>query len=132
MSDINELASYVRPLYSQFLENCATAGLDVVTIDIARTPDQQAIKISAGVSWTRNSKHLPQPPENLSEAFDVAPRELLNTKLWSPASPLWGQMGAIGVALGLVWGGDWEHHPDPSHFEYKRPLVPDGSSQTQS
>lgn len=123
MPDINELASYVQPLYTQFLANCEAAGLDIITIDISRTEAQQQVDIANGVSWTRNSKHLPQPPEGKSEAFDVAPRALITTKLWSPASPLWGQMGTIGVALGLVWGGDWTHHPDKCHFEYKRPLA---------
>ncbi len=123
MPDISELASYVQPLYLQFRLNCKAAGLDTVTIDIARTPAQQAVKISTGVSWTQNSKHEPQPPEGKSEAFDEAPREYLTMKAWNPTGPLWAQMGAIGKALGLVWGGGWPHHPDPSHFEYKHPTM---------
>ena len=123
MPDVSELASYVQPLYLQFKANCLAAGLDTETIDIARTPAQQQQNIINGVSWTQNSKHLPQPPEGKSEAFDEAIKEYIPMKMWNPHGPKWAQMGSIGKKLGLLWGGDWPHHPDPSHFEYVHPPI---------
>lgn len=118
MPDVSELASYVQPLYIKFKAECAGAGLDIVTIDIARTPAQQEQKLAEHVSWTQNSKHLPQPPQGKSEAFDCAPRQYLAIKGWNPSGELWKKMGEIGKSLGLIWGGDWMSHPDPSHFQY--------------
>lgn len=119
---IEELASYVQPLIQELLDQARFAGLDPVLIDTGRTPAEQTQKLKLGVSWTNYSKHEPQPPEGKSEAADIAPRSLLATKGWSPDSPLWPKLGAIGKGLGLAWGGDWTHCPkDPSHFEYVRP-----------
>jgi peptidoglycan L-alanyl-D-glutamate endopeptidase CwlK len=123
---IAELTSDMQPLCLTFLMNCQAAGIPMTLIDTLRTPAQQQINVANGVSWTLNSKHLPQPPEGKSDAWDAAPTELIGTKLWSPASPLWGRVGIIGTQLGLAWGGDWTHHPDPSHWERKpAPIVTD-------
>jgi hypothetical protein len=117
--DIDELASYFKPIALQLIQNCVAAGITVAIIDTGRTPAEQSVKIQQGVSWTLMSKHEPQPPEMKSEAIDIAPVSLLPTKLWSPNSPLWDQLGVIGKKLGLRWGGDWpKPKRDPSHFEY--------------
>jgi len=132
MSDINELASYVQPLYLKFKANCQAAGLPTRTEDIGRTVEQQAANITAGRSWTARSKHLPQPPENKSEAWDEVPTDLLTDKFWGwhgtieASDPRWLQMGQIGEALGLRWGGRWpvnppHSRPDPGHFEFIHP-----------
>jgi len=122
--NISELASYVQPLCAQFLANAQAAGIDCVLIDTGRTPGEQQQKLAQGVSWTQNSKHEPQPPEMKSEAFDVAPEEYLTMKLWNPGGPLWAKLGAIGKALGLFWGGDWQIHRDVGHFQYIHPEEP--------
>ncbi len=129
MPDASELASYVQPLYIKFKAECAGAGIGVVTIDIKRTVDEQQVKIAQGVSWTQNSKHLPQPPEMKSEAFDVCPSEYLILKNWNPTGPLWAKRGDIGESIGLKWGGRWTTHPDPGHFEWQGqpPMVTDES-----
>src|SRR5438270_13951059 len=118
--DPNELASYVRPLYFAFKEACRVAGLATLTEDIGRTPAQQVANIKASRSWTPNSKHLPQPPENLSEAWDEVPMELLGNKYWGwhgrldNSDPRWLQMGEIGEKVGLHWGGRWPDNPPHS------------------
>lgn len=127
--DPSELASYVLPLYLQFLAKCEAAGLPCITEDTGRTPDEQQANLAAGRSWTSHSKHLPQPPEMKSEAFDVVPRALVSLKDWGwngtleGSDPRWLQMGQIGESIGLRWGGRWpvnppHSRPDPGHFEY--------------
>lgn len=115
---LGELASYMQPLAQALIDKATAAGLDPVVIDTGRTYEEQLGKLAQGVSWTKYSKHEPQPPEGKSEAIDIAPRAVMTLKNWAPQSDLWVQLGSIGKALGLKWGGDWEDTPDPSHFEY--------------
>jgi len=63
--------------------------------------------------------HLPQPPEGKSKAIDIVPLSILSEHKpdWDPEHPDWQKIGPIGEKLGLEWGGRWEHHPDPSHFQ---------------
>jgi hypothetical protein len=124
---INDAASYFRPLIDQLLEGCAKAGVPCRIVDIIRNDVQQEQKLAAGLSWTKNSKHLPQPPEKKSEAIDIVPLVILSEhKLnWDPTHPAWQTIGEVGKKLGLRWGGDWKHindgKGDPSHFEYIHP-----------
>jgi hypothetical protein len=119
--DITELDSQVAPLCSEFLANAAAQGIPCALIDTGRTAVEQEVKLRQGVSWTQHSKHLPQPPEMKSKAFDVCPREYLAMKMWNPTGPLWQKLGVIGEELGLKWGGRWTHINgglgDPGHFE---------------
>ena len=102
------------------LERAKEAGVECKIVDTGRTPTEQQVKISQGVSWTNNSKHLPQMPEGKSEAIDIVPLSVLeeHKPTWSPEHPDWQKIGPIGEQLGLRWGGRWQKHPDPSHFEY--------------
>jgi hypothetical protein len=120
MNTLNDAASYCVPLFLQLVENCAKAGVPVRIVDISRTPSQQQVKIATGVSWTQNSKHLPQPPEGKSEAIDIVPLVILGEHKpdWDPGSLAWQKIGKIGQDLGLEWGGAWLEHKDPSHFQY--------------
>jgi D-alanyl-D-alanine carboxypeptidase len=137
--DISEMASYLQPLYLQFKADCAAAGLPGTTEDIGRTPAEQQADLAAGRSWTAESKHLPQPPEWKSEAFDEVPKALVVLKFWGwygtieSSNPLWLKMGEIGEKLGLEWGGRWpvrvaplpppHSRPDPGHFQWKPPAA---------
>lgn len=67
---------------------------------------------------------MPQPPENLSEAIDIAPVHLMKMKNWAPEHPDWVKIGEVGKSLGLKWGV-WKNNAngvlkniDPGHFEY--------------
>lgn len=120
-NSLDALASYFRPQVDDFLARCQAAGIDLAIIDTDRTPTEQQMKLAQGVSWTEHSKHLPQAPEGKSEAIDVCPKEYLTMKLWNPTGPLWAQIGAIGEACGMFWGGRWETHTDVGHLQYNPP-----------
>lgn len=117
---LDALTSYFRPQVDEFLGACEAAGILLTIIDTDRTPSEQEQKLAQGVSWTQNSKHLPQPPEGKSEAIDVCPTAYLTVKNWNPTGPLWSQIGAIGESCGMFWGGQWSSHPDPGHFQWKQ------------
>ena len=121
--DLSELASYMLPLVQQLLDEATSAELDPVVVDTGRTPSEQEEKLASGVSWTKMSKHLPQPPEGKSEAVDIVPRICMSLKFWGwngtieNSHPYWGKLIQIGENLGLHCGVHFPH-PDPGHFQY--------------
>ncbi len=123
---LEELASYFRPLAEELIAEGNDAGLDLVIEDTGRTPTEQASKLATGVSWTQRSKHLPQLPEELSEAIDLVPRACISLKYWGwngtveNSHPHWGQLIAIARTIrGIHCGVDFIH-PDPGHFQYEK------------
>jgi hypothetical protein len=85
-------------------DRCAAAGIPLTLIETLRQPDRQEHYVQIGVSWTARSKHLPQPPNGLSLAFDAAPTEYLALKNWNTNGPLWDRVAEISGDLGLIWG----------------------------
>lgn len=49
-------------------------------------------------------------------AFDVAPVDVLGRPYWPESPALWAELGELGEAAGLKWGGRWQW-PDRPHFE---------------
>jgi len=121
--DLDELASYMKPLAEELLSQARAAGLDPVVEDTGRTSVEQEQKLALGVSWTTRSKHLPQPPEMKSEAIDVVPRICMSMKFWGwngdigTSHPHWGKLIKIGEKLGLHSGVHFPV-PDPGHFQW--------------
>lgn len=123
LSDLNPI---FRPLADEFLAKVREAGIFVSIITTLRTQAEQDDAVAHGVSQVKKSKHQ----EGL--AIDICPNELLDKKGWAPADPLWWELGEIGLALGLRWGGKWDHPMppvgkvptwffDPGHFEHVAP-----------
>jgi peptidoglycan L-alanyl-D-glutamate endopeptidase CwlK len=109
---LDDLSQRFKPLAIQLLANIKAAGIDCMVIDTLRTPAEQAEALASGHSWTNHSKHL------TGDAIDLAP--LVGGHIdWNTKNPVWAQMGAIGMALGLTWGGSWLSTPDWGHFEFK-------------
>lgn len=123
---LDDLSPRFRQQVFEFLARCTEAGIHLMIVDTMRTPDEQLANIAKGVSWTMNSKHLPQPSDGLALAIDVAPYSIwqLNgpDKLqWDAKDPVWLKIGEIGEKIGMRWGGRFKApaKPDLGHFEYK-------------
>ncbi len=127
---LSDLDSRLLPLAEELIAKSLAAGVPLTVITTLRSMQEQELAVQHGVSWTINSKHLPQPPEGKSLAIDVCPTVLLTQKNWAPMNPMWWTVAEIGVALGLRSGMDWkgvglppvsETRPswDPGHFEYR-------------
>ena len=125
---LNDLDSRLRPLAYEHLARCIEAKVPVMIIDTLRTVAEQEANIINRVSWTMNSKHLPQPPDGLALAYDICPYKIYQSdgpdKLnWDDAHPDWQIIGPLGEALGLKWGltkvvkGKRLRY-DLGHFEY--------------
>jgi hypothetical protein len=113
---LDDLTPEMRPIAMELLARCIEKRIQVIIIDTLRTPEEQEQNVRNGVSWTRNSKHLPQEPSGKSDAIDIAPVKVLHLKNWAPNHPDWRAIGNIGEDLGLAWGGRWSI-PDCSHFQ---------------
>lgn len=52
-------------------------------------------------------------------AIDFAFKNSKGSWYW-PAddSPLWNELGTVGVMFGLQWGGNWTKFPDLPHFQH--------------
>lgn len=112
---LDDLAPDFRPLAVELLARLSEARIPVVIVYTLRTPDEQAEMIRRNVSWTTHSRHL------TGHAIDLVPYMTYqlhgaNKVLWDGSDPVWARMGAIGEALGLVWGGRWAQR-DLGHFE---------------
>lgn len=123
---LDDLDPRFRPLAMELIARAIEHKIPVLVVDTLRTPAEQAVYLARGVSWTRHSRHLPQPPSGLSLAIDLVPYELYTAApggdklLWNSDHPHWQQLGALGEALGLRWGGRWTQK-DLGHFEWQEP-----------
>lgn len=120
---LNDLSDRMRPLAVELLARLTEAGIPVLIVDTLRTPAEHAINLANGTSKAKHSKHLD------GDAIDVCPYETFSRtgpdKLqWDTTDPVWKDIGAIGEALGLRWGGRFKPLNaigvgwDPGHFEY--------------
>lgn len=112
---LDDLSPEFRPLAERFLAKLMEARKPVVIVDTLRTPEEHAANLKAGRSWTTRSKHLD------GHAIDVAPYEQYalhgrNKVTWDAKLRIWQEIGEIGEACGLVWGGRWKQK-DLGHFE---------------
>ena len=109
----------------EFLAKLTEERIPILIVDVLRTPEEQADNIARKVSWTLNSKHLPQQECGcqLSHAIDVAPYNQFNLhgadKLqWDGSDPVWDKIIAIAESLGLKSGKNFPK-PDLGHIEMK-------------
>lgn len=119
---LNDIDARFRPAVFEFLARCVEAKIPVLIVDTLRTAEEQTQNIKRGVSWTTNSKHLPQQPDGKSFAIDIVPYQQFilhgqNKLMWDSFDPVWLKIGEIGESLGMKWGGRWTKR-DMGHFEY--------------
>lgn len=120
---LNDLSPRFRKPVFEFLARCTEAGIPLMIVDTMRTPEEQAANLAKGVSWTKNSKHLPQALDGKALAIDVCPYLIWDARgpdklNWDEKAPEWQIIGKIGESLGFTWGGRWAQK-DMGHFEYK-------------
>lgn len=126
--DLKLLASYVADAAKELVIRCLTAGLPILITQTKRTElEQQALweqgrtRPGKVVTNARPGDSAHCPPHDFSGlAFDVAFRVLETGEVtWNPPEGrTWEEVGAIGEALGLEWGGRWTGFQDKPHFQW--------------
>lgn len=129
----NHLAGVTPDLRSVFMEGINLA--DIQIIDGVRTFAEQERNLATGASTTLNSKHLPQPPDNLSRAVDavVYPVEWANlekgfeaVKRVDPGLKVLEHFWMLGMLAGIAHmkglkvrqGIDWNSDGDFSNQKF--------------
>lgn len=124
--DLNTLAQCLQPVAHTFADQCAERGLPIRFTHTRRTDaEQQALYDQGRTTPGRIVTHAKpgQSPHNFGLAFDVVFLDTTTQAPWDITWDLpgredeWEAIGAIGEALGLVWGGRWKT-PDRPHFEW--------------
>lgn len=115
-TSLDDLADDFRPLVEQLLAESAAAGVPLRVIQTLRSDVEQAAAVASGRSAVTKGKHQADA-DGKARAVDVCPLALLSKPNWAPQDPLWWQVGQIGEALGMRWGGRWRQPHDCPHFE---------------
>jgi peptidoglycan L-alanyl-D-glutamate endopeptidase CwlK len=116
---LEDLDPRIRPLCAALLAAAKAAGLPLVLTTTFRTRDEQQDLYDQGRSVPGRIVTNARPgesPHNAGLAFDVAFAETLYEE---PRPGAWDELGAIGLALGLQWGGRFLTPIDRPHFEWR-------------
>jgi peptidoglycan L-alanyl-D-glutamate endopeptidase CwlK len=118
---LTDLDDDVQDMALRLLDEAKKQGIVLIVTQTYRTPAEQAALYAQGRSAPgRIVTHAP-PGYSWHEfrrAFDVAIKSFAGD-----ATPKdlydgpWEQIGDMGEAVGLEWGGRWRH-PDRPHFQH--------------
>lgn len=116
---IATLLPEVRPLARALVQKAAQAGIRIKVISALRTYEEQDALYAQG-------RDAPGPKvtnarggysnHNFGIAFDVG---VFEGSAYLPASPKYKAVGALGMDLGLEWGGSWKTIVDEPHFQLR-------------
>ena len=93
--------------------------VDFSVVDVRRTLQEQRDNIANGVSWTMDTRHFPDPSDNLAFAADIYPWHKGKT---DHSEHLYNEIAkamfraAIELGVDLQWGGFWKT-PDKPHWQ---------------
>ena len=113
----------MRPLAVRLLQEAKRQGINLrITAGLRTAAEQEALyqqgRTKPGAKVT-NARPW-QSYHNYGLAIDVVPLNQFNQPDWN--STKWKQIGAIGKAVGLRWGGDFKSIVDQPHFEIGPPI----------
>ena len=119
LSLLSTLQPAMRPLVQTLLDNCEAAGIPCDLVQGARSYAEQQKVYDQGRTAPGPIVSNAPPGDsyhNFGLAVDLVPRVYKSLPNWNPTGPYWAQVGQIGEALGLTWGGRFSR-PDKPHFE---------------
>jgi peptidoglycan LD-endopeptidase CwlK len=102
--NIATLNPKVQPLARKLIETATAQGIHVKVISGHRTYEEQ------------NDLYAQESNHNFATAFDVGIFSA-DGKKYIEESNAYDEVGKIGEALGLEWGGSWKFYDAP-HFQY--------------
>lgn len=127
---IATLLPELRPIARALVQKAAGAGITIRLISGLRTYEEQAALYAQG--RTAPGKKVTNARagysnHNFGIAFDIG---VFEGNKYLPESPKYKAVGALGMDLGLEWGGNWKTIDDQPHFQL-RPLWAANESEQQ-
>lgn len=116
---IATLLPEVRPYARALVQKATAAGIRIKVISALRTYEEQdklyAQGRTAPGTVVTNAK-AGQSNHNFGIAFDVG---VFEGNKYLGDSPKYKAVGALGIELGLEWGGNWKSIVDQPHFQLR-------------
>lgn len=117
----------VRPIARALVQKAASAGITIRVISGLRSYEEQAALYAQG--RTAPGKKVTNARagysnHNFGIAFDVG---VFEGNKYLPESPKYKAVGALGMDLGLEWGGNWKTIVDQPHFQLRPTWAADES-----
>ena len=128
MRDITLCHPRLQALAAKLVEECNKQGLKIAIGETYRTVAEQDALYAQGRTKPGN-KVTNAPGSTYSSyhqwgtAFDIYRND--GQGAYNEAGNFFGRVGAIGVNIGLEWGGNWKSPVDKPHFQ-----LPDWGSST--
>lgn len=120
--DLNQLYPNIKKLALKLIVECKKAKIDIIITQTYRSALYQQELYNKGRSTkggiVTNCKPG-QSPHEFRVAFDVC----INSKTNPYNVALLKKVGAIGIKLGLIWGGNFKSLVDMPHFQYNGGLT---------
>ena len=118
-ANIATLLPVVRPIARTLVHKSANAGILIKVISGLRTFAEQDRLYAQG--RTRPGRKVTKARggysnHNFGIAFDIG---VFERNRYLPDSPKYKAVGALGVDLGLEWGGNWTSIVDQPHFQLR-------------
>ncbi len=117
----------LRPIARALVQKAASAGITIRVISGLRSYEEQAALYAQG--RTAPGKKVTNARagysnHNFGIAFDVG---VFEGNKYLPESPKYKAVGALGMDLGLEWGGNWKTIVDQPHFQLRPTWAADES-----
>ncbi|MGH8271748.1 MAG: M15 family metallopeptidase [Gammaproteobacteria bacterium] len=118
-SNIATLLPEVQPYARALVHKASAAGITIKVINGTRTYDEQDALYAQGRTKpgpvVTNAK-AGHSNHNFGLAFDIG---VFQDSAYLAESPAYKAVGALGIELGLTWGGNWQSFSDQPHFELR-------------
>ncbi|MBM3366728.1 MAG: M15 family metallopeptidase [Betaproteobacteria bacterium] len=117
--NIATLLPEVRPIARALVQKAAQAGIRIKVISAPRSYAEQDALYAQGRTRPGNKVTNARggySNHNFGIAFDVG---VFEGSAYLPESAKYKAVGALGMDLGLEWGGSWKTIIDESHFQLR-------------
>jgi peptidoglycan L-alanyl-D-glutamate endopeptidase CwlK len=116
---ISTLLPEVRPLARALVHKASALGIQIRVISGFRTYEEQAALYAQGRTTPGRVITNARPGysnHNFGIAFDVG---VFEGSRYLGESPKYKAVGALGMDIGLEWGGSWKTLVDEPHFQLR-------------
>lgn len=121
-----EVQPYARALFFRAKAN----GIDINVTSGTRTFEEQDRLYAQGRTNSKprvTNARGGYSNHNFGIAFDIG---VFSGNRYLPESPLYKAVGALGMELGLEWGGNWKTIVDQPHFQLRPAWAADMTERT--